>query len=341
MTDWANRIHQGDALEVLHMMPGSLVHCVITSPPYWGLRDYKVDGQVGLEGTPEEYVVKMVEVFREVRRVLRDDGTLWLNIGDSYATNRSYQVTDSKHIDVGNTKGAAVPVGLKPKDLLMMPARVALALQADGWWLRSDIVWSKPNPMPESVSDRPTRSHEYIFLLAKSARYHYDANAIKEPGSQATISRLSQDSFVTQNGGPKDTKTGNRSHRKVLENLKRKINKQRGHSRRHAGFNDLWDHMTKEEQCALMRNKRSVWTIPVHPFHEAHFATFPEKLVEPCILAGCPEGGIVLDPFMGAGTTALVAVKARRDFIGIELNPEYIEIAGHRLKSEMEQGRLL
>jgi DNA modification methylase len=223
--------------------------------------------------------------------------------------------------------------GLKPKDLIGIPWRVAFALQADGWWLRSDIVWAKPNPMPESVTDRPTRSHEYIFLMSKSGRYYYDYEAIKEPGSLSSVARLNQPTFDTQTGGPKYTKTGNRSHRKVLENLHRS-EKQRGHGRRHAGFNDRWDGMSKEEQCSLMRNKRDVWNVPTHPFSEAHFAVFPENLIKPCILAGSASGDKVLDPFSGSGTTGVFAQRYGREYIGIELNTEYAAMSEKRIGRE-------
>jgi len=265
-------IKQGDAIEVLKTIPDQSINTCVTSPPYWGLRDYGIDGQVGIEETPEEYVAKMVEVFREVKRVLRNDGTLWLNLGDSYAGNCS-QASNNGRAGFGNPRERLVNrkgEGLKPKDLVGIPWRVALALQADGWYLRSDIIWHKPNPIPESVKDRPTKAHEYIFLLSKSPRYYYDYEAIKEP--------------VTS------------------------------------------------KQLGSTRNRRSVWTVPTRPFPEAHFATFPPELIEPCVLAGCPIGGVVLDPFVGSGTTLLVATRHHRRSIGIELNPEYIKIAERRLK---------
>jgi len=421
----------GDAREALRGLAERSVHCVVSSPPYWGLRDYGLEpvvwggdlagcphewgdwqenhderesmkagktrttdrhygeesrrfdgnhqrhmagafcrrcgawrGSLGLEPTPELFVEHIVEVMREVRRVLRDDGTLWLNMGDGYAANRGYQVRDTKHTDVGNEMGMAVPPGLKPKDLLLMPARVALALQADGWWLRSDIVWSKPNPMPESVTDRPTRSHEYVFLLAKSARYFYDADAIREPNVNVVRDR------ERPNGAPTEASFG---------------------------FN------TSCGQNPAGRNKRSVWEIATQPYPEAHFATFPEKLVEPCILAGtsewgcCPECGapwercvekersfesgsgrsgsppagkngakvqgggetldvrrgptlrtsttgwrptcdhegepvaaVVCDPFAGSGTVGVVAARLGRRAVLIDANPDYCEMARHR-----------
>ncbi len=510
------RIIEGDALEVLREMPAESVQCCVTSPPYWGLRDYgtatweggdadcvhrvggqvpdtigpsaaivagvrpgvdasacldcgatRIDSQLGLEPTPEQYVAKMVEVFREVRRVLRDDGTVWLNLGDSYAANRGYQVVDSMHVNVGNDMGASVPSGLKPKDLVGIPWRVAFALQqpcytghiqderlrywlaglvdgegcmtvlrttsphgsgdsyppvlqvrmcdqspvlrcaeitgfgnasprqdppssggkrgsyqwrlsarnaADiaaelypylmvkkrqallvwnqqlvresyktkrgvripddalekqkeirrmiqalnkseqvdlpswleeppslygpGWYLRSDCIWHKPNPMPESVRDRPTKAHEYIFLLSKRARYYYDAEAIAEASNPESASRYRYDFSGTK------------------------------------GADDVNDRRTVpegEREYTATRNKRTVWTVTTKPYAEAHFATFPPKLIEPCVLAGCPEGGTVLDPFAGSGTTGMVALRAGRRFIGIELNPEYCEMARGRI----------
>lgn len=280
------------------------VQTCITSPPYFGLRDYGMAGQLGLENTPAEYVAKMVEVFRGVRRVLREDGTLWLNLGDSYATNRGYQVPSTKGgpkhsgSQAAGGKGSAVPDGLKPKDLLGVPWRVAFALQADGWYLRQDIVWQKPNPMPESVRDRCTKAHEYIFLLSKSERYYFDADAIKEPA---------------QNWGLRDRS----NFRNGTTDLKLKQNGLIG----------------KHDEENPTRNKRSVWTVTTKPFKGAHFATFPIALIEPCVLAGSKPGDTVLDPFGGAGTTALAAMKHGRNAVLCELNPEYIGIARARIEA--------
>jgi DNA modification methylase len=315
---------QGDCLEQLKTLPDESIHCCVTSPPYWGLRDWGVDGQMGLEPTPEEYVASMVEVFREVKRVLRKDGTLWLNLGDSYIANKIGGLSQKPSLITGGRdtqlKASYRPDkkadGLKPKDLVGIPWRVAFALQADGWYLRSDIIWGKPNPMPESVTDRPTKAHEYIFLLSVSPRYYYDAAAIREESVYA------------------GTNTGvgfGHGTDKELRKRKRVTDKQRGHSRRHAGFNDRWGQMTKEEQASMGRNKKTVWIVATRPFTEAHFATFPPKLIVPCILAGCPEGGMVLDPFAGAGTTLWVAEQLDRNSIGIELNPEYCEIIRRRM----------
>lgn len=337
-----NTIAHGDALACLRELPDESVHCCVTSPPYWGLRDYGVAGQLGLEKTPEEYVAKMVEVFREVRRVLRNDGTLWLNLGDSYnaagrdghGTRVGYKQNTNRASGSGKDNVRPSDGSLKPKDLIGIPWRVAFALQADGWWLRQDIIWHKPNPMPESVRDRCTKSHEYIFMLSKSARYYYDADAIKEPGAESSIMRLSQN-VDAQVGSPRVPGKTN-GNMKVVG----KLDKQRGHGRRHSGFNDRWDALSREEQCALMRNKRSVWTVATAPFKEAHFATFPPDLITPCILAGCPEGGTVLDPFGGSGTTAEVALKTRRKFYLIELSADYIALAQKRIRHLIEQGVL-
>ncbi len=293
-----NEIYCADCLEALKQMPAESVNCCITSPPYWGLRDYNIDGQVGLESSPEEYVDRLVEVFQGMHRVLRKDGTLWLNLGDTYAGGG--RGSGGKHgpkqsTNYGSTLLSPSPVsrGFKPKDLIGMPWRVAFALQADGWWLRSDIIWSKPNPMPESVTDRPTKAHEYIFLLTKSAKYYYDHDAVKEPHSP---------------DGRKKTAV--------------------------VGKNGSIQHRDGERWPGTGRNRRTVWTVPTQPFPGAHFAVFPEKLIEPCVLAGCPEGGIVLDPFVGVGTTAVVAQRAGRNFIAFDLNPEYVEMGRKRLGQE-------
>lgn len=374
-------IRTGDCLEILRTLEAESVNCCVTSPPYWGLRDYgtgtweggdpecdhknpaigkptwgpgstgsstlrgkptndshsregfkgcecprcgarRIDSQLGLEPTPEEYVGRMVEVFREVRRVLREDGTMWLNLGDSYAgswgaqsrgensqlANRSVSsqqiLAAPQRVNTGSWV-AAHPT-IKPKDLIGIPWMVAFALRTDGWYLRSDIIWHKPNPMPESVTDRPTKSHEYLFLLSKSQRYYYDAEAIEESVTDATLDRYKSgyNGFMSrvQQASPVDTRT--------------------------QGMDSAATHLTKT------RNKRSVWTIPTQPYPKAHFATFPEKLVEPCILAGCPEEGTVLDPFLGSGTTALVAHRLGRNCIGIELNPEYVALAEERFQQK-------
>lgn len=374
-------IHQGDALERLREMPDESVQCCVTSPPYWGLRDYGVDGQLGLEATPAEFVAGMVGVFAEVRRVLRDDGTLWLNIGDSYAGSWGAQGKRETPAEISRNSirnhpkrasktGTIREAGLKPKDLVGIPWMLAFALRAEGWYLRRDIIWSKPNPMPENVTDRPTSAHEYVFLLSKSPRYFYDAEAIREPATWAGPH------------SPARSPHGQGFRDRSPDEEKARQDKQRGHGQ------------------ALGRNKRSVWTIATRPFPNAHFATFPPELVEPCILAGtppkvCGECGapwvrqtdvdyvksprhgagsvvgrkeasgqnnfdgagmprlnkvvtttgwhptcdhdddsgraVVLDPFAGAATTGLVATRLDRDFIGIELNPEYVELGRRRI----------
>jgi DNA modification methylase len=350
----------GDCRTVLQWLPTESVHCVVTSPPYWGLRDYgtakweggdpacshqvrlnpriesstlgggklttghqregfsrwcprcgacRIDSQIGLEPSFTDYIETMVAVFREVCRVLRKDGTLWLNLGDCYATGAG-KVGECPG---GGAQGARWrgPItqpnrmpqhGLKSKDLCGIPWRVAFALQADGWYLRSDIIWHKPNPMPESVTDRPTKAHEYLFLLSKSAKYYYDAEAIKEPAT---------------NRAP-----GNKRHKYTPQYNNEKDEKHRTKA-------GLLNVGSKE-----YRNKRTVWTISTAPFPEAHFATFPPALVEPCILAGCPEGGVVLDPFSGAGTVGLVAARLQRKAILIELNSNYVEMATNRIKKD-------
>lgn len=374
-----NRIYQGDTLQIMRQWPDGVIDCCVTSPPYWGLRDFGVDGQLGLEKTPEEYVEKMVAVFREVRRVLKKEGTCWLNLGDSYNGSGGAGGDYNKGgLKEGQPKyGRKYTDNLKPKDLCGIPWRVAFALQKDGWYLRQDIIWHKPNPMPESVTDRCTKAHEYIFLLTKSAKYYYDADAIREPANY---------------DGRKDTvmKGGG----KYAEVEFSPMNPQ-GHER--------WPY--KNKNGVPVRNKRSVWTVATKPYSEAHFATFPPDLIKPCILAGCPkeickkcgkarerivkktggsigqswhnhendlvagmsqqgksqlekageeysrktigwtdcgcetfyEPGIVLDPFMGSGTTAIVAYENRRNYIGIELNPEYIAMAEERIKQAKEQ----
>ena len=329
-------ILRGDALRI--PLAGEAVQCVVTSPPYWGLRDYGLEptvwpdgwnGCLGLEPTPELYVEHLVSIFREVKRVLRPDGTAWLNMGDSYNAGRDggwpggkKQWKDDRYPP---RSGANVP-GLKPKDLIGIPWRVAFALQADGWWLRSDIVWAKPNPMPESVRDRPTRAHEYVFLLTRSARYFYDAEAIRELPKQESMERLSRNDFSERNP------PGQSPHRGLNKN--RKTDKQRGHSRRHDGFNDRWDQMTKAEQQALGRNRRSVWTIATEGFPGAHYATFPRKLVEPCVLAGSRPGDVVLDPFCGKGTTVEVAMGLGRFGVGLDLATDLAakELAGGKMQ---------
>ncbi|HXJ92650.1 MAG TPA: site-specific DNA-methyltransferase [Terriglobia bacterium] len=296
---------EGDALARLSEMDAGAVNCCITSPPYFGLRDYGQEGQIGLEATPDEYVARLVGVFAEVKRVLRDDGTLWLNLGDSYAGGGNGSrdperwPKQSRSNNGDRIKYAKKGTGLKDKNLLGIPWMVAFALRADGWYLRSEIIWAKPNPMPESVTDRPTKAHEQVFLLSKSRSYYYDSEAIREPdlGTDHPRTVHLEASLEPSNGlvGP------------------------------HAGIR------TAEGRNGAGRNKRSVWTVATQPYPDAHFATFPPKLIEPMVLAGCPRGGTVLDPFAGSGTTLQVAEANGRRGIGIELNPDYIALAERRL----------
>jgi len=289
----------GDVRTRLAEIPDGSIQTCVTSPPYWGLRDYGQDNQIGLEESPQDYINSMVEVFREVWRVLADDGTLWLNMGDSYVgTGNKGLWKDPKYPDGRNAQSVALNnkvEGLKPKDLVGIPWRLAFALQADGWYLRQDIIWAKPNPMPESVTDRCTKSHEYLFLLSKSNKYYFDNEAIKEP-------------TVTKDNTNRDRDSS-------------KLNNTPGRSKSGGLKTNNYD----------MRNKRDVWNISTKPFKGAHFAVMPEALVEPCILAGSRLGDLVLDPFTGSGTVAVVSLKHGRDFIGTELNPKYADIAVDRI----------
>lgn len=333
-----NKIIQRNVLDTPWPLDDCSIDCCVTSPPYWGLRDYGTNGQLGLEKSPEDYVANMVQVFTEVHRVLKPTGTLWLNLGDSYAHNgaaygakKSTLIGRKQGDEMGKAKRFVKEgLGLKPKDLVGIPWMVAFALRAAGWYLRQDIIWSKPNPMPESVTDRCTKAHEYIFMLSKNHSYYYDAAAIRDKPAPSSIQRWNQDLELQKGSDRVPGKTNGAM--KAVGGPKK--DKQRGHSRRHNGFNGRWDNMSVEEQQAMGANKRSVWTVSTKPFAGAHFATFPEDLILPCILAGCPKGGIVLDPFMGAGTTALVAKSNDRNFIGLELNPEYIQMAEDRLKQK-------
>lgn len=262
-------LFEGHALSVLQSLPSESVRCVVTSPPYWGLRDYGIEGQIGLEPTLPQFLNRLTRIFSEVKRVLTVDGTLWLNIGDSYTSgNRGYRATDKKNPARAMGTRPPTPDGLKPKDLIGVPWRLAFALQDDGWFLRSDVVWNKPNAMPESVKDRPIRSHEYLFMLTKSERYYYDHDAVKEPAD----------------GG-----VGKRS-------------------------------------------RRSVWNVNTKAFSGAHFATFPPELIRPCVLASSEPGDFVLDPFFGSGTVGLVSQQENRQYVGIELNPDYVQMAASRLQ---------
>lgn len=277
-----NKIYCGDCAEILKQLPDNSINCCVTSPPYYGLRDYGVDKQIGNENTLQEYITKLVEVFNEVKRVLKDDGTLWLNIGDCWANGNL-----SKYNGL-----------VKQKELIGIPWLVAFALSDAGWYLRQDIIWAKGNPMPESVKDRCTKSHEYIFLLSKQKKYYFDSESIKEP----CVSKK-----------PAGNKNNMNQGRKGKEG---------------------WSFNPENSIPKDGRNKRDVWTVNTKPCKEAHFATFPDTLIEPCILAGCPAGGVVLDPFMGSGTTAIVSKRLKRKYVGIELNKEYIDISKKRMLKE-------
>lgn len=319
-------ILQGDCRATLATLPACSVNCCVTSPPYFGLRSYLPERhplkylEMGMEESPDEFVAELVGVFREVRRVLRDDGTLWLNIGDSYASNAGgYSETGSRGAtsmpSIGAGTMAAVQKGrrrkplegLKPKDLIGIPWMLAFALRADGWYLRQDIIWHKPNAMPESTKDRCTKAHEHLFLLSKSGRYHFDNEAITEPASYPE--------------GAGNTKAYDVSGQRDGEN-----------ANIGGGIHKIGGRET--------RNKRSVWTVPTAPYKEAHFATFPPALIEPCILAGCPAGGTVLDPFGGAGTTGLVADRLQRNAILCELHPDYPDMARARIDKDRGGGLL-
>lgn len=314
-----NEIINADALEALRTLPDACCSTCITSPPYFGLRNYETDGQLGLEETPDEYTEKLVEIFREVRRVLKDDGTLWLNIGDSYATRSGPQPPTNTRNQCDHT-AKKVPTGYKYKDLIGIPWLLAFSLRADGWYMRADIIWQKPNAMPESCKDRPTRAHEYIFLLSKSERYYYDAEAIKEP---AVGFPGSQNPDARRRGNAKTFRGGNvYTHDRAKANSATVERESHGLALNESG----------------KRNRRSVWTIATRPYKGAHFATFPEELVRPCILAGSRAGDTILDPFAGSGTTGEVAAQEGRDFIGIEINPNYCEMIRQRLDGYYKKG---
>jgi len=305
----------GDCIEGMKTLPDGCVQTCITSPPYFGLRDYGGgDSEIGQEDTVDGYVQKMTEVFREVRRILRDDGTLWLNLGDSYMSAKNCAPPPQTQGGQRGMPSDFIPgnrkdqKGLKTKDLIGIPWRVAFALQADGWYLRQDIIWSKPNPMPESVEDRCTKAHEYIFLLSKKPKYYYDHEAIKEPLAPSSVSRLQQN-----------------------------IDEQVGSARANGGEKTNGNMKAVGDLSSGLKNKRSVWTVNSKGYKGAHFAVYPENLIEPCVLAGCPKDGTVFDPFTGSGTTAVVALKNGRNYIGTELNSEYVKIAEERIKESVPQ----
>ncbi len=358
-----NHIYMGDALEVLKTLSDNSVDCGVTSPPYYGLRDYGVDGQLGLEATPEEFIKAMVAVFREFRRVLKPEGTLWVNIGDSYAgsgkgaahypdtVKGTKQATNKGTVDQQNIPGAYAGGELKSKDLIGIPWMLAFALRADGWYLRQDIIWSKPNPMPESVTDRCTKSHEYIFLLSKSEHYYYDHEIIKEKCVQDEMANgfrggayCNNETFDNTAGGKRKNKgnykvpTGWDTEEGAHGTIHRSGRTRYGGNKYTSNPEQFY--RTKSGNVYEPRekkNKRSVWTVATKGFKEAHFATFPEELITPCILAGCPQGGVVMDMFFGSGTTGLAAVRNFRNFIGIEINSEYKKMAERRLQPYISQ----
>lgn len=318
----AEIILTGDALEQLRHLPPESVHTCVTSPPYYNLRDYGAAGQVGNEASVEEYLQSLVSVFREVRRVLRADGTMWVNMGDSYATRSGSQPPTNTRNSCGHT-AKHTPRGYKYKDLIGVPWQLAFALRADGWYLRQDIIWNKSNCMPESVRDRCTKSHEYIFLLSKSERYFFDAAAISEPIAGASTKRYIQN-IEKQSGSFKQPNRDGRPMKAALPRF----------GGEKCGTDQTKETRTKSGKTYVptpRRNKRDVWTVGTSGFRGAHFAVFPEKLIEPCILAGSPLGGTVLDPFAGSGTTGVVAKRLRRDFIGCEINPDYAQMAADRI----------
>lgn len=320
-----NKIYQGDSLEVLRSFPDESIDCCITSPPYWGLRDYGMDGQLGLEKTPELYVETMTELFNEVRRVLKKEGTLWLNLGDSYANDKvGNSETNKNPRQVSDSFKKTRPKNLKQKDLVGIPWMTAFSLRASGWYLRQDIIWAKPNPMPESVTDRCTKSHEYVFLMAKSQKYYFDNSAIKEQ-SVYQDPRMVDGFWDKSINGKHADDPQNSAHRKQY------TPDQAGGGTSMMGHDGYFKANGEPIGTPGMRNKRDVWTVTTSPFPEAHFATYPEELIAPMILAGCPENGIILDPFMGAGTTAVVSKKLGRNYVGIDINLEYIEIARKRI----------
>lgn len=305
-----DRILCGDALNVLRTLPDNFLHCCITSPPYYALRDYGAEGQIGREDTPAQYVARLTEVFSEVRRVLLPSGTLWLNIADTYAGKGNQGDSVDPKYPNGRT-GQTVAInrrveGCKAKDMIGIPWMLAFALRDSGWYLRSDIIWMKANPMPESCKDRPSRCYEHVFLLTKSRSYYYDAAAIAEPVAESTPMRMRR-------------KFGKNKYSAGIP------------GQAHQHLNDYRPNGYAEEDIPLLRNKRDVWQINSVPYKGAHFAAYPPKLVETCLLAGCPQDGIVLDPFLGSGTTAAVAKQMGRHYIGIELNPDYCELAKQRI----------
>jgi DNA modification methylase len=331
------------ALQFARALPAESIDCIVTSPPYWGHRRYGVAGEIGQEPTPEEYIDRLTEVFGACRLALRDSGVMWVNIGDTYyqgnkggsgelrptykqSTNKGSLAT-RRGDGLGQNRIVKLE-GLKPKDLIGIPAMLAFSCRADGWYWRGDCVWGKPNGMPESVIDRPTRAHEYVHLFTKSHFTHYDGEAVRTAPKASTVTRLKQD-VENQQGSARAN--GGAKTNGPMKAVARKSDKQRGHSRRHDGFNDRWDAMEKSEQMEDGANLRSIWWIAPAQTREEHYAVMPERVAEICIRSGCPEGGTVYDPFTGFGTTAVVALRLGRKFIGSELNSEYAEMARKRI----------
>lgn len=335
----------GDCIARMSELASGSVQTCVTSPPYYGLRDYGVDGQLGLEETPEQYIAAMVDVFREVRRVLADDGTLWVNIGDSYANDSKWggssggKHAKGLHGDTGVGRGKK-HTGLKGKDLIGIPWMLAFALRADGWYLRQDIIWHKPNPMPESVTDRCTKAHEYVFLLSKGPRYFYDHEAVKEPVAESQRGRVRSDKI----GGNKGDEVHHSPGGIYVTGRSKRDSFKRENSKRAEVIpgQSVGTHRPDREESDYdleTRNRRSVWSVATKPYKGAHFAVFPPALVEPCILAGSRPGDTVLDPFNGSGTTGQVALQHGRRYIGCELNPDYVALTHDRLAKVVSEKR--
>lgn len=332
----------GDALAMLRTLPDQSVHCCVTSPPYWGLRDYGVLGQIGLESSPQEYVAALMPIFHEVHRVLRADGTLWLNLGDSYI---GYHGNKNAHGSAAPSDKNGYRENMRPTSVGadgLKNWRVAFALQDAGWYLRCDVIWAKPNPMPESVQDRPTRAHEYLFLFSKLERYYYDHEAVREPSAP---SRNRKGNAKTFRGS--GAYTGGRS----FDNSTDAVQDSHGNAPQDGshvvkpysvrpGVDTKGGNQGRGEitYSRYTRNRRSVWSVATHPFPDAHFATFPPDLIRPCALAGCPAGGVVLDPFFGAGTVGVVCVEEERRYLGIEINPDYVAMAKRRIGQARPKG---
>lgn len=332
------QILKGDCREVLRTLPDESVHCIVSSPPYWRQRDYGVAGQLGLETTPEEYIEKLTAIFSEVRRVLKSDGTAWVNLGDKWASGGnggggSFMAERGEAwAHAKQSKGwRSPPTGYKDKDLVGLPFMLAFAMRADGWFWRQCNIWAKPNGMPEPVSDRSTISHEYVLQFSKRNDYWYDNDAARTPAAPSTETRLAQD--VDAQAGS-DRANGGAKTNGPMKAVSRKTDKQRGHSRKHQGFNDRWDSMERDGQLANGANIRSVWWVAPANYREGHYAVMPDTIAEICMVAGCPKGGTVLDPFGGAGTTGLVADRLGRNAILIELNPDYADMAERRIQND-------